>query len=135
MPIIKKELGYFLVPKTYIGKIYFEPCFQFLKKNESGRIENYQQIYLGEKEGENISPKRNTIIHDADKLGLNTLLEPYSDKDSTMEQKLANCHAVYDIAIYKKRRVCATIKNYTVVTFDQKGQKDSYEGLAANLPN
>ena len=57
--------------------------------------------------------------HDADKLGLNTLLEPYSDKDSTMEQELANCHAVYDIAIYKKRRACATIKKYTVVTFDQ----------------
>ena len=27
-----------------------------------------------------------------------------------MEQELANDHAVYDIAAYKKRRVCVTIK-------------------------
>ena len=31
-----------------------------------------------------------------------------------MEQKLANCHAVYDVATYKKRRVCVTIKKYIV---------------------
>ena len=31
-----------------------------------------------------------------------------------MEQELANCHAVYDVAIYKKRRVCVTIKKYNV---------------------
>ena len=47
-------------------------------------------------------------------LGLVPVLEPYSDKDSTMEQELANCHAVYDVATYKKRRVCVTIKKYSV---------------------
>ena len=31
-----------------------------------------------------------------------------------MEQVVANCHAVYDIATYKKRRVCVTIKKYSV---------------------
>ena len=39
-----------------------------------------------------------TVIHDAGNLGLVTVLEPYSDKDSTIEQELANCHAVYDLA-------------------------------------
>ena len=41
-------------------------------------------------------------------------MEPYSDKDSTMEQELAKCHAVYDVATYKKRRVCVTIKKYSL---------------------
>ena len=50
----------------------------------------------------------------AENLGLFPLLEPYSDQDSTMEQELANCHAVYDIATYKKRRVCVTIKKCSV---------------------
>ena len=31
-----------------------------------------------------------------------------------MEQELANCQAVYDIATYKKIRVCVTIKKYSV---------------------
>ena len=30
-----------------------------------------------------------------------------------MEQELAKCHAVYDRATYKKRRVCVTIKKYS----------------------
>ena len=100
----------FLVPKPYNGKTYFEPCFQLLKKNEFGQIEKTQQVYLGETEGERISAIRNTVIHDAENLGLVPVLEPYSDKDSTMEQELANCQAMYDVATYKKRRVCVTIK-------------------------
>ena len=39
---------------------------------------------------------------------------PYSDKYSTMEQELANCHVVYDIATYKKKRVCVTTNKYSV---------------------
>ena len=31
-----------------------------------------------------------------------------------MEQELAICHAVFDVATYKKRRVCVTIKKYSV---------------------
>ena len=61
-----------------------------------------------------ISAIRNTVIHDAENLGLVLVLEPYSDKDSTMVQELANWHAVYDVATYKKRRVCVTIKKYSV---------------------
>ena len=83
------------------------------EENESVQIEKTHQVYLGEK-GERISAIRNTVIHDAENLGLVPLLEPNSDKDSTMQQELANCHAVYDIATYKKRRVCVTIKKYSV---------------------
>ena len=39
-------------------------------------------------------------------------MELTSDKESTMDQELANCNKKYDIAIYKKRQVCATIKIY-----------------------
>ena len=85
-----------------------------LNKNESGQIEKPQQVYLDKKEGEKISAIQNTVIHDAENLGLVPVLEPYSDKDSTMEQELANFHAVYDIATYKKMRVCVTIKKYSV---------------------
>ena len=111
----QKRIGRFSwSQKPYNGKIYFDPCFQLLKKHESGQIEKTQQVYLGEKEGERISAIRNTVIHDAENFGLVPVLEPYSDKDSTMEQELANCHALYDVATYKKRRVCVTIKKYSV---------------------
>ena len=111
----QKRIGRFTwSQKPYNGKVYFEPCFQLLKKNESGQIEKTQQNYLGEKEGERISAKWNTVIHDAENLGLVPVLKPYSDKNSTMEQELANCHAVYDVATYKKRRVCVKIKKYSV---------------------
>ena len=104
---------FFWSQKPYNGKIYFEPCFQLLKKKESAQIEKTQQVYLGEKEGERLSAIRNTVIHDAENLGLVLVLEPYSDKDSTMEQELAICHTVYDVATYKKITVCVTIKKYS----------------------
>ena len=63
------------------------------------------------KKKERISAIRNTVIHDAENLGIVPVLEPYSDKDSTM---FRNCHAVYDVAIYKKRKVCVTINKYGV---------------------
>ena len=76
-----------MVPKTLQGKIYFEPCLQLLKKNESGQIEKTQQVYFGENEGERTSAIRNSVIHDAENLALVPVLEPYSGKDSTMEQE------------------------------------------------
>ena len=96
--------------KSYKGKIYFEPCFQLFKKNELGQLEKRQQVYLGEKEGEAISAIRNTVIHDAEL----TLLELTSDKESTMDQELANCNKVYDIETYNRRQVCVTIKKYNI---------------------
>ena len=73
----QKRIGkIFWSQKPYNGKIYFEPCFQLLKKNESALIEKTQQVYLGEKEGERISAIRNTVIHDAENFGLVPVLEP-----------------------------------------------------------
>ena len=79
-----------------------------------GQIEKSQQVYDGEKEGERISAIWNHITHDAEDFGLVPILEPYSDKNSTMEQQFANCHVVCDIALYKKKRVYVTIKKYSV---------------------
>ena len=57
---------------------------------------------------------RNTVIHDAENLGLVPILEFTSDKESTMDQELANCNKVYDIATYNRRQVCVTSKKYNV---------------------
>ena len=79
-----------------------------------GQLEKRQQVYLGEKEGEAITAIRNTVIHDAENLGLVPILELTSDKESTMDQELANCNKVYDIATYNRRQVCVTIKRYNI---------------------
>ena len=100
--------------KSYKGKIYFEPCFQLFKKNELEQLEKRQQVYLGEKEGEAISAIRNTVIHDAENHGFVPTLELTSDKESTMDQELANCNKVNDIATYNRRQVCVGIKKYNV---------------------
>ena len=104
-----------MVPKTLHRKVFFKPCFQLLqKKNKCRQIEKKKssKFIFGEKEWEKISTIRKTVIHDAENLGLVPVLEPFSDKNSTMEHELANCHAVYDVAIHKKRRVSITIKKY-----------------------
>ena len=102
-----------MVPKTLTTeKFTLNLASNCLKKPEL--IKKPQQVYLSEKKGEKISAIRNTFIHDAENVGLVPVLEPYCDKDSTMEQELANCHAVYDIAAYQKRKVCFTIKKYSV---------------------
>ena len=101
-----------MVPKILQGKIYFDPCFQLFKKNELGQLEKRQQVYLGEKEGSVISAIRNTVLHDTENLGLVPILELTSDNESTMNQELANCNKVYDIATYNRRQVCVTIKKY-----------------------
>ena len=109
----QKRIGRFAwSQKSYKKKSYFEPCFQLFKKNELGQLEKRQQFYLGEKEGEAISAIRNTVNHDDEKLGLVPVLELTSDKESTMDQELANCNKVYDIATYLRRQICVTIKKY-----------------------
>ena len=77
-------------------KFFFELCFQLLRKIELGQLEKRQPVYLGEKEGEVISAIMKTVIHDAENLGLVPILELFSDKESTMDQGLANCNKVYD---------------------------------------
>ena len=90
------------------------PAFNYSRKMSWGQLEKRQQVYLGEKEGETISAIRNTVIHDAENLGLVPILELISDKESTMDQELANCNKVYDIATYNRRQVCVTIKRYNI---------------------
>ena len=99
-----------MVPKILQGEIYVQLCFQLFKKNEFGQIEKRQQVHFGEKEGEAISAIRNTVIHDAENLGLVPILELTSGKDSTMDRELTNCNEVYDIATYNRRQVYVTIK-------------------------
>ena len=94
--------------------MHFESSFQLFKKNEFGQLEKRQQVYLGEKEGQAISAMKNTVNHDAENLGIVPILELTSDKESTMDQELANCNKVYDIATYNRRHVSVTIKNYNV---------------------
>ena len=79
-----------------------------------GQLEKRQQVYLGEKEGEAISAIRNTVIQDAENLGLVPILELTSDNETTKDQELANCNKVYDTATYNRRQVCVTIKEYNV---------------------
>ena len=51
---IKRKLGdLFGFSNSYKGKIYYEPCFQLLKTNDLGQFEASQQVYIGEKEGQN----------------------------------------------------------------------------------
>ena len=77
------------------------------------QLEKRQQVYRGEKE-EAKSAIRNNVIYDAENPGFVPILELTSDKESIMDQKLANCNKVCDIATYNTRQVCATIKKYNV---------------------
>ena len=65
---------------------------------------------LSEKEGEAISAKRNTVIHDAENLGLVPIYEAETGRESTMDQELDIYKRVYEIATYNMRRLCVTIK-------------------------
>ena len=91
-----------------------EPCFQLLKIIDLGLFENSQQVYLSLKEGEAISAIRNSVIHNAENLGLVPVYEAESGKESTMDQELDICNRVYEIATYNMRRVCVTIKKYSM---------------------
>ena len=51
---------------------------------------------------EEISANKNTVIHNAENLGLVPKLELTSDKESSMDQELANCNKVYYIATYDR---------------------------------
>ena len=79
-----------------------------------GQFEKSQQVYVSEKEGEALSIIRNTVIHDAENLGLVPIYEAKSGKESTMDQEREICNRVYEIATYNMRRVCVTIKKYSM---------------------
>ena len=91
-----------------------EPCFQLLKIINLRQFEKSQHVYPSEKEEEAISAIRNSVIHDAETLGLVLIYESKSSEDSTMDQELDICNRVYEIATYNMRRVCVTTKKYSV---------------------
>ena len=91
-----------------------EPCFQQLKINELGQFEKSQHVYLSEKERKALSAIRNTVIHDAENLGLVPIYETKSVKESTVDQEFDIWNRVYEKATYNMRRVCVTIKKYSV---------------------
>ena len=70
-----------------------------------GQIEKRQQVYLIEKEGESIAAIRNTVILDAEKLGLSPIMKLTTDKESTIDQEPGNCNKVYDLANYNRKQV------------------------------
>ena len=69
-----------LVPKTLEGDIIFGTVLSTIEINVLGQFEKSQQVYLSEKEREAISSIRNTVIHDAENLGLVPLDEAKSGK-------------------------------------------------------
>ena len=103
-----------MVPKILQGENYFESCFQLLKNNDLGQFEKSQQVYLSEKQGKTTSTIRNTVNHDVENLGLVLIYEAKSGKESTMDQEVANYNKVNEISTYNMRRVCLTIKKYSV---------------------
>ena len=54
--------------------------------------------FFGEQEIEAISAIRNTVIHVAENFWLGPILELISDKESNLDQELANCKNLYDMA-------------------------------------
>ena len=95
-----------MVPEILQGENVIGTVFSIVKKNDFGQSEKSQLVYLSEKEGEAISAIRNSVIHDAENLGLLPIIEAKSGKGSTMDQELDICNRVYEIATYNMRRVC-----------------------------
>ena len=85
---------------------FFEPCFQKLKINNLVQFEKSLQVYLSEKEGEALSAIRNTVLHNAENFGLETINEAKSGKGSNMGQELDTCNRVYEITTYNMMNVC-----------------------------
>ena len=80
-----------------------------------GQFEKSQQVYFSEKEGEALSRIRNTVIHDAENLGLVPMYEAKSGKESTMDQEHEICNRVYEIAT-NNMRGCVSQSTSTVRT-------------------
>ena len=60
--------------------------------------EKWQHFYLGAKKGGSIVANRKTVIHGTGNLGISPILELTSDKESEMDQELANRDNLYDKA-------------------------------------
>ena len=98
--------------KTYRGTFILNPAFNYSTKTSWDNSKKDSKSIEVKKEEKAIWAFRNTVIHDAENLRLVPILELTSDKESTMDQELANCNKVYDIASYNRKPVCVTIKKY-----------------------
>ena len=78
------------------------------------QFKKYQYVYLSEKERQAISAIRNSVIRDAENLGIVPIFETKSDKESTMNQELDICNRLYEIATFNMRMLCVTIKKNNV---------------------
>ena len=78
------------------------------------KLRNSYKSILVKKKEKQYPQNRNTVIPDAENLGLVPIYEAKSGKESTMDQELDICNRVYEIGTYNMRRVCVTIKKYNV---------------------
>ena len=68
-----------MVPKILQGENVLGTVLSTIKINDLGQFEK-SQVYLIKKEGEAISAIRNSVIHDAENLGLVPIFEAKSGK-------------------------------------------------------
>ena len=103
-------MEYLLGPKNPTrGKFIFNPAFNYSKKNDLEQLEKDSESILVKKKEEATSAIRNTVTHDAENRGTLPILELTSDKESNVDQELANCNKKFDITSYNRRQVCVTI--------------------------
>ena len=95
---IKQKLEVCLVPKFLQGEKLLRTLLPAIPQKKLGHLEKAQQVYLGEKERERISAKRNTVIHEAKNIELDSTSEAKFGKESTMDQVHDICSRVYEIA-------------------------------------
>ena len=64
-----------MVPTIVQGENIHRTVLSIIEKNDLGQFEKFQQIFFREKEGEALSAIRNTVIHDAENLGIVPIYE------------------------------------------------------------
>ena len=57
---------------------------------------------------------RNTVVHDAENLGLEPIYEAKSGNESPMDQVPNICKRVYEKSTYNMWRICVIIKKYSM---------------------
>ena len=93
-----------MVPKTIQGKNYFNPASKFPTPMISLKSKNISQSSLEKKKKER--QFRNTVINDAENIDIVPIMELIAGKESTMDQELAICNKMFDIANYCRSQVC-----------------------------
>ena len=105
-------MGDLLGPKhPTSGKLFLSPAFNYSRKMSWDNSKKDSKSILVKKK---ISAIGNTVIHDAENIGLVPILELTSEKESTMDRELVNCNKVYDIATYNTRQNGVTIEKNNV---------------------